>query len=52
MKISGYVTEPCKRGKFEDGTLGTCRRSLLWDRVICKSISGHGDSVLSDNEYT
>ncbi len=40
MKIDAYITEQCKKDEFKDGTLGTCRRSLLCDRVIFKNVSG------------
>ncbi len=39
VEHGGCVMEPCKKGEFEDGTLGTYRRSLFQDRVICKSVS-------------
>ncbi len=39
VEIGGYVTEPNKIGKFQDGTPRLYGISLLWDRVISKSIS-------------
>ncbi len=34
-----FVSQPLKMDQFEDGTPCSYRRSLLWDRIICKSVN-------------